>query len=293
MTKTTSDFDDIKKESMFKLTVKQILKNKLATASLIYILAFLLVIIFAKVIAPYDPVEMHPDFPETPPNAQFLFGTDESGRDILSRVIYGGRISIRVGLISTAISMLFGLPLGLIAGYFGGRAGSVILRIMDIMLAFPGILLALLVVSILGRGVDQVMVAVGIGNIPTIVRVIYSAVLQTREAEYIMAARVIGCDDKRIIIKQILPNVLAPIIVIATMNIASGLLSASSLSFLGLGAQPPSPEWGAMIARGRQNLRVSPWMSIFPGFAIASIVIAFNSLGDALRDAMDPWVRAR
>ena len=293
MAKKNKGLDYVEKQSMLKLTLVQIFKNRLATISFIYIVFVVLVIIFADYIAPYDPIEMHPDFPENPPSAAFLFGTDESGRDILSRVIYGGRISIRVGMISTAISMIIGLPLGLIAGYFGGTVGSIILRAMDIMLAFPGILLALIVVSILGRGVDQVMVAVGIGNIPTIVRVIYSAVLSAREAKYIMAARVIGCDDKRIIVRQILPNVLAPIIVIATMDIASGLLSASSLSFLGLGAQPPSPEWGAMIARGRQNLRVSPWMSIFPGIAIASIVIAFNSLGDALRDAMDPWVRAR
>lgn len=293
MTKKNMGLDSVEKHLMLKLTLQQIFKNKLATLSIIYILFVLLIIIFADFIAPYSPIEMHPDSPEIAPNATFLFGTDENGRDILSRVIYGGRISIRVGLISTVISMIIGLPLGLIAGYFGSTVSSLILRSMDVMLAFPGVLLALIVISILGRGVDQVMVAVGIGNIPTIVRVVYSAVLSAREAEYIMAARVIGCDDKRIIIKHILPNILAPIIVIATMYIASGLLSASSLSFLGLGAQPPSPEWGAMIARGRQNLRMAPWMSLFPGFAIASIVIAFNSFGDALRDALDPWIRAR
>lgn len=282
-----------KSNSLVLLTIEQILRNKLAVAALIYLIFFLILIIFADKIAPYDPVEIHPRDSLLAPNETYIMGTDDSGRDIFSRILHGGRISVRVGFISTAISLLIGIPLGLLSGYSGGTLQFVILRAMDIMLAFPGILLALVVVSILGRGVNQVMIAVGIGNIPTVVRVVNGAVLATKESEFITAAKCIGAKNSRIMARHILPNVLAPIIVIATMNIASGLLSASSLSFLGLGAQPPSPEWGAMISRGRMNLRMSPWMSTYPGLAIASIVISFNTIGDALRDALDPWIRQR
>ena len=275
------------------LTIEQLLRNKLAVAALIYLFVFMILIIFAGKVAPFDPVEIHPRDSLLAPNETYIFGTDDSGRDIFSRILHGGKISVRVGFISTTISLLIGVPLGLLSGFNGGKLQFLILRIMDIMLAFPGILLALVVVSILGRGVNQVMVAVGIGNIPTVVRVVNGAVISAKECEYVTAAKCIGAKNSRIMTRHILPNVLAPIIVIATMNIASGLLSASSLSFLGLGAQPPSPEWGAMISRGRMNLRMSPWMSTYPGLAIASIVISFNTIGDALRDALDPWIRAR
>ena len=275
------------------LTLRQISKNKLAVAATIYLLAVILIIIMADVIAPFDPTEMHMEDSLVAPNATYKFGTDDAGRDIFSRVIYGGRISLRVGFISAAIAMTLGLPLGLASGFYGGKVQTIILRAMDIMLAFPSLLLALIVVAILGKGVEQVMIAVGIANVPTFVRVVNSSVISTKENEYIMAGRLIGASDYRLITRHVLPNIVAPIIVMATLYVAGGILSASSLSFLGLGAQPPSPEWGAMISRGRQNLRLSPWMSTYPGLAISSIVISFNVIGDALRDALDPWIRAR
>lgn len=275
------------------LTLRQIFKNKLAVAATIYLLAFITIIILADVIAPFDPTEMHMEDTLVGPNATYKFGTDDSGRDIFSRVLYGGRISLRVGFISAGIAISLGLPLGLASGFYGGNTQTIILRAVDVMLAFPSLLLALIVVAILGKGVDQVMIAVGIANVPTFVRVVNSSVITMKENEYIMAGRVIGASDFRLVTRHVLPNIVAPVIVMATLYVAGGILSASSLSFLGLGAQPPSPEWGAMISRGRHNLRLSPWMSTFPGLAIASIVISLNVIGDALRDALDPWMRAR
>jgi len=282
-----------KKESYLMLTIRQISKNKLAVVASLYLIFLIIVVILAPLIAPFDPTEMHMDDSLVPPNDIYKFGTDDAGRDVFSRVVYGGRISLKVGFISAAIALTLGLPMGLTSGYYGGKVQFSILRFMDIMLAFPGILLALIVVAILGKGIDQVMIAVGIAHVPTFVRVVNGSVLASKENEYIMAGRLCGANDFRLITRYVLPNIVAPIIVMLTLYVAGGILAASALSFLGLGAQPPSPEWGAMISRGRQNLRQSPWMSAYPGLAISSAVIAFNVVGDALRDALDPWIRAR
>jgi peptide/nickel transport system permease protein len=284
---------ETKPQSQFMLTLNQMRRNRLALVCMAFLLLVFLATIFAPIIAPYDPTEMHTAESLTPPNAKYLFGTDDGGRDILSRVLWGGRISLRVGLISTVIAVSIGLILGLVSGYYGGAIGFIILRLMDLMLAFPGILLALIVVAILGPGIDQAMIAVGIGEIPTFVRVVNSAVVSCKENEYVTGAITVGCRDNRILLRYILPNIMAPIIVMATLFVAGGIFSASSLSFLGLGAQPPSAEWGAMISRGRNTLRLAPWMSTFPGLSIALVVIAINIVGDSLRDALDPWIRAR
>ena len=287
------EIDQSKRNSFFSITIHQLAKNKIALACLGYIIILLLMVIFAPLVTKYDPTEMNADVARQPPNAQHFFGTDEGGRDVFSRVIYGGRISLRVGFVSTALTVLIGLPFGMIAGFYGGTAQFAILRLMDLLMTFPGILLAMVVVAVLGRGVDQVMVAVGVAHVPTFIRIVNSAVISVKENDYITAARSVGARDLHLVTRHIFPNILAPIIVIITLYVASGLLSASSLSFLGLGAQPPSPEWGAMISRGRYAISNSPWLITFPGLAIASVVISFNILGDALRDALDPYIRAR
>ena len=282
-----------KPRSFFQITAQQFAKNRLALACLIYISLLILMVIFAPIITKYDPTEMDADVAKQPPSGQHFFGTDEGGRDTFSRVIYGGRISLRVGFISMALTVLVGLPIALMAGYYGGSFQFLILRLTDLLMTFPGILLALIVVAVLGRGVDQVMVAVGLANVPTFIRIVNSSVISVKENEYITAAKSLGANDIRILWSHILQNILAPIIVMLTLYTASGLLAASSLSFLGLGAQPPSPEWGALISSGRYGIRNEPWLIAFPGLAIASVVISFNILGDTLRDALDPYIRAR
>lgn len=244
--------------------------------------------IFAPLIAPYDPLRINTRNTLAPPSAQHWFGTDDLGRDVFSRVLHGGRISLRVGFIAASISIAGGLLLGLLAGFFGGRVSFVILRFMDLLLAFPGLLLALVIVGTLGPGLDNIMIAVGVGAIPIFTRVVYGSVLQVKQNDYVSAAAALGSTDARIIWRHIIPNVLAPVIVLFTLQVGAAIFSASSLSFLGLGAQPPSPEWGAMVSRGRHELRDAMWMSTFPGLAIAMVILAINILGDSLRDALDP-----
>jgi peptide/nickel transport system permease protein len=244
--------------------------------------------IFAPLIAPYDPLRVNTRNTLAPPSAKHWFGTDDLGRDVFSRVVYGGRISLRVGFIAATISMAGGLLLGLLAGFFGGRVSFLILRAMDLLLAFPGLLLALVIVGTLGPGLDNIMIAVGVGAIPIFTRVVYGVVLQVKQNDYVSAATALGSTDARIIWRHIIPNVLAPVIVLFTLQVGAAIFSASSLSFLGLGAQPPSPEWGAMVSRGRHELRDAMWMSTFPGLAIATVILSINVLGDSLRDALDP-----
>lgn len=271
----------------------QFTKNKIGVACSIYLIIVFLAVIFAPAILPYQYDEMIMEDSLQAPNAKHWLGTDESGRDMLTRIIYGGRISLLVGIVSTGITILIGLPLGLLAGFYGGKVQFVIMRIMDMLQTFPNILLALVVIAILGRGTYQVMVAVGIANIAAFTRVVNSAVIACKESEYLTAARCLGAKDSRLMFRHIFPNITAQIIVMATLYIASGLLAASSLSFLGLGAQPPSPEWGSLISRGRQQIRQATWLVNYPGLMIVSVVVSFNMIGDALRDALDPFIRNR
>jgi peptide/nickel transport system permease protein len=251
------------------------------------IIAFILLAIFAPIISPMDPIEISQDR-RAAPSAEHLLGTDELGRDILSRIIYGARISLRVGLVAISIALTIGAFLGVIAGYVGGWVDAIIMRLTDIMLAFPGILLAIAIVAILGPSLFNVMIAVGIESIPAYVRTARASTLSIKEMEYVMGARAMGASTGRVIFRYIFPNIAAPLIVLATVGVAGSILAAAGLSFLGLGAQPPTPEWGAMLSNARNFLRDAWWMSTFPGISIMLVVLALNMFGDGLRDVLDP-----
>jgi peptide/nickel transport system permease protein len=248
--------------------------------------------VFAPALAPHDPVAMRADSRLMPPGIQAVFGTDVLGRDILSRIIYGGRISLRLGLISVGIASVAGTALGLTSGYYGGLVDLVIMRGVDVLLAFPSILLALIIVYVLGPGTFNLMVAVGVSAMPGYARVIRGSTLSTRELTFVEAARAIGASHRAILLRHIMPNVLSPIMVLATLGMASAILSAAGLSFLGFGASPPTPEWGVMINEGRPYLVQAWWMSTFPGLAMMVTVLGFNLFGDGLRDALDPRLQS-
>jgi peptide/nickel transport system permease protein len=255
-------------------------------------LTLLFLLIVASLAAPLL-TQFSPDSPNlraqlTPPNAQHPFGTDEFGRDILTRVLFGGRISLTVGLIALAIGAVVGTLLGLVAGFYGGRLDSLITWFVDVLLAFPGILLALLVVSVLGVELRNVMLAVGTSMIPRFARLVRGTALSARENLYVEAARVSGATESRTLMRHVLPNIISPVIVLSTLSLGTAIIIASGLSFLGLGAKPPSPEWGAMLSDGRQFLQSNWWVATFPGVAILLTVVAVNLLGDGLRDALDP-----
>jgi peptide/nickel transport system permease protein len=282
-----------KRRGQFMEVWHRLKKNKLAVAGLVVLALLILLALFAEQIAPYFYDDQNISVALTPPgeNPDYILGTDNLGRDILSRLIYGAQISLQVGLIAMAISVAFGVVFGAIAGYFGGRIDNIIMRVMDIMLAIPGILLAIAIAATLGPGMTNAIISVGISGVPSMARVVRSSVLSVREMEYIEAAHAMNASHARIIIKHILPNVLAPIIVQATLGIANAILQACSLSFLGLGVQPPVPEWGAMISNSRPYLRDYSYMVTLPGLAIMITVFAINLLGDGLRDALDPKLK--
>jgi len=267
------------------------MRNRLTRAGAIVIALYLITALVAPYFAPYNPIMQ--DLPNTlkPPNMKNLFGTDEFGRDILTRIIFGARISLLIGAGAVAIAFVLGTILGTSAAYYGGRVDSIVMRIMDIMLSFPAILLAIVIVTILGPRLINVLIAVGIQSTPMFARMIRGSVLSVKENEYVLAARALGANDLRMIINHILPNSMAPMIVLATLRIGTAIITASGLSFLGLGAQPPTPEWGAMLATGRNYLRAAPWVATIPGLAIMTVVFGFNLLGDGLRDAMDPRMK--
>ncbi len=247
--------------------------------------------ILAPAIAPYDPADMGVGPSLAPPSLAHLFGTDTFGRDIFSRVLHGAHLSLMVGLVAVAIEASVGVIVGLVAGYYGGWIDAVLMRCVDVLLAFPGILLALAIVSILGISLTNLMIAVGIGGIPSFARLIRGSTLSVKENLYVTVARSIGAVDNTIIFRHILPNIVSPVIVYATLRIAFAIIATSSLSFLGLGAKSPSPEWGVMLSDGREFMRVAPWVTTFPGLAIMLSVLGINLLGDGLRDVLDPRLR--
>ncbi|MFE1625947.1 ABC transporter permease [Brevibacillus reuszeri] len=266
-------------------------KNKLAMVGLAIIIFFVLIAVFAPMIAPYPYDQGELVMKNKPPSEEHWFGTDYNGRDVLSRVVYGARISLWVGTFSVIGSVVAGTILGLLAGYYGRWIDMIISRVFDIMLAFPSILLAIAIVAILGPSLQNALLAIAIINIPTFGRLVRSRVLSLKEEEFVMAARAIGMKDSRILMQHILPNSLAPIIVTGTMGIATAIIEAAALGFLGLGAQAPEPEWGKMLSDSRQYIQKAPWTVIFPGLSIMLTVLGFNLIGDGLRDALDPRMK--
>ncbi|MFO8149637.1 MAG: ABC transporter permease [Trueperaceae bacterium] len=257
------------------------------------ILALALVALFGASLAPYDPMAMDFTARFAPPSWAHPFGTDDFGRDVFSRVLYGAAVSFQVAFIAVGISGLAGVALGLTAGYRGGWIDEVIMRVMDVLFAFPAVLLAITVMAILGRGVENAMIAIAIVYAPIFARVTRGAVISVRDREFVTAARALGQSQLRIMLRHVLPNALGPIIVQTSLSLAFAILAEAALSFFGLGTQPPDPSWGRMLSEGRGFLQQAPWMGIFPGLAIMVSVLGFNTLGDGLRDVLDPRFRGR
>lgn len=266
-------------------------QNKLAVFSALVILAIIILAVFAPVFSPYDPAAQSLRERLAAPSAEHWLGTDKLGRDILSRIIYGARVSLVIGLLPTFISMFIGTILGLFAGYYGGKTDFVIMRLADIMLAFPSLLLAMVVMYTLGGGIVNIFIALSLVNWASTARVVRAQTLSLKEAEYVEAARSMGVRKTTIIFRHILPNCLPSLIVLFTLNIPSAILSESSLSFLGVGAQPPSASWGLAVTEGKRYLFSEPWVPLAPSVAIMILVMAFNFLGDGLRDVLDPYLK--
>jgi peptide/nickel transport system permease protein len=267
------------------------------SSSLVVGAAILLVVVFSAIfapqISPYDPIDQDFASQLLPPSVHHLFGTDEFGRDVFSRVVYGARVALRVGLVADAIATALGVLLGVVAGFFAGWLDAVITRLIDVMLAFPYLLLAMIVVAILGPGLTNAMVAIAIVYTPQMARVVRGVVLSVKEQEFIEAARAMGTGGFRTLGRHILPNIVSPIIVMATLTVGFMIVETAGLSFLGLGASPPTAEWGSMLATGRAFMLTAAWIATFPGLAILVTVVAFNLIGDGLRDLLDPRLRGR
>ncbi len=270
--------------------LRRFMRNAGAVAGAVTLVAWIVVALLGPTAVPYDPLEPM-GMARQPPSGEFWFGTDMLGRDVFSRVLVGSQISLQLGLISVVLGGLPGVTLGLVAGYFGGHVDTLISRVVDAMLAFPSILLALVVIAALGPNLRNVMIAVGVGTIPLYARLVRGSVLSVKRLPYVEAARVLGNPTGRIMIRHVLVNCYAPIVVLSTLQVGNAILVGSGLSFLGLGAQPPTPEWGLMSAEGRDVLRRAWWISTFPGLAILSVVVACNLVGDGLRSALDPRMR--
>jgi len=271
--------------------------NRGAVIGLCFFMALILVAIFAPLIAPHDPIQQFRDAMKVPPfweeggSTKFLLGTDAVGRDILSRLIYGSRYSLFIGVVVVTISMVTGVTIGLIAGFFGGNVDTLIMRVMDIILAFPSLILALVLVAVLGPGLTNAMIAIALVLQPHFARLTRAAVMAEKNREYVIAAKLAGASKLRLMFKTILPNCTGPLIVQGTLSFSNAILDAAALGFLGQGAQPPTPEWGTMLAEAREFITSAWWMVTFPGLAILLTVLAINLMGDGLRDALDPKLK--
>lgn len=283
----------IKKRSQFSSILFRYKKNKLAIVGLFIFLLMFLIAVFADQIVSYeeDAISQHISNRMKPPNTENILGTDQYGRDYFARIVFGARISMFVGLATVSIAMTSGALIGSISAYFGGRVDNILMRIMDIFLAIPGIVLAIAIVGALGPSLINLLIAMSISRIPQFARVVRSAILPIKNQEFIEAARACGTSDVRIIMKHILPNAIGPIIVQATLHMATTIIGITSLSFIGLGVQPPTPEWGSMLADARTQMRYNPYLVISPGVAIILVVLSLNFIGDGLRDALDPRLK--
>ncbi len=284
-------FGKKRSNSPLMIAFSVLLRKKVAMAGLVGVALMVLMSIFAPLLAPGDPTKILYEHIQEPPSAAHIFGTDDLGRDIFSRVIWGGRESMRTGYLAVMIGLGGGVLVGLISGYMGGTVDAVIQRIVEIFLAFPGILLLLSIVAALGPSLFTVMIAIGISNIPGYSRLVRGSVIGAKNRDYVLAARVIGSTHMRIMFRHILPNIIAPILIYATLGLGGAIMMTAGLSYLGLGAQPPSPEWGAMLNYARSYLTTAWWMSAFPGLAVFISVLSINIFGDGLRDALDPKTR--
>lgn len=274
--------------SQWRLAVERYLRNKPAIVGLAMLFVLIACVVFAPYLATYDPTSIDYNYIRKPPNADHIFGTDNLGRDIYSRVLWGGRDSLRVGMVAVLISIIGGVLLGLFSAFAGGLVDNLIQRFVDLTFAFPTILLLLSIVAALGPNLTTVLIAIGISGIPGYSRLMRGSVLQALNTEYVLAARLAGASNLRLMFRHILPNVLAPIIIYGTLGLGGGIMITAGLSYLGLGAQPPAPEWGAMLNEGRTYLQSAPWMSIYPGMAVFLAILSINLIGDGLRDALDP-----
>lgn len=282
-----------KKRSQLAEIWQRLRRNKMAMLGLAILIVLALLAIFADVICDYDTmvVAQNMSIRLQGPSKAHIFGTDEFGRDIFARIIHGARVSLVVGLISVSVSLILGGALGAFAGFYGGTVDMVIMRVLDVFLAVPSILLSMTIVAALGTDLIFVMIAIGISSVPNFARIVRAAVMGVKDQEFVEASRAMGASNASIIFKEVLPNCLAPIIVQSTLSVAGAILSTASLSFIGLGVQPPDPEWGAMLSSGRQYIRDAIHLTVFPGLAIIITVLALNLLGDGLRDALDPRLK--
>jgi ABC-type dipeptide/oligopeptide/nickel transport system permease subunit len=282
----------IREPSPFREKWVRLLRNKAAVAGLAIITLFVIFAIFAPLIAPRDPLEQTIAMRKSPPFTEgYILGTDELGRDMLSRLIFGARLSMIIGVISVGIAMVGGVALGVVSGYIGGWFDRIIMRLIDIMLAFPYVLLTIVIVAVLGPSLGNAMIAIGISQLPRYVRLVRASVLAEKESDYVLAERSIGTSHLELMFGSILPNSMAPVIVQATLGVGEAILSSAALSFLGLGAQPPAPEWGLMIASSREFVTSAWWIVTLPGLATLLAVLGFNLLGDGLRDVLDPRLK--
>lgn len=279
--------------NLYSDAARRFWRNRVALAGLVVLILLILVAIFAPLLALHDPTHQYLNHRLEGPNQYFPLGTDNLGRDISARLVYGARISLPTGLIAVCIALLIGVPIGTAAGYFGKWTDIILMRGCDVILAFPGILFAIWLISIFGSNLRNVMIAVGLFSVPGFARLVRSTVLSAKESDFITAERAIGAGTGRILTRHILPNVIQPVIILGSLRVASAILAAAGLSFLGLGVQPPTPEWGAMLSEGRAYLTLAWWVAFFPGLAIMITVLATNMAGDGLRDALDPRQQGR
>jgi peptide/nickel transport system permease protein len=273
--------------------IKELSRNRMAAAGSIFILAILAFAVFAPFIAPYDPAHIDTDNILAAPSAGHIFGTDTLGRDIFSRIIYGSRISLSIGFIAVGIAIMIGIAFGSIAGYYGGRVDSILMRFVDIMLCFPTFFLILAVIALLEPSIFNIMIVIGATSWMSVARLVRAEVLSLKERDYVTCARVMGASDTWIIFRHLIPNAIAPVLVSATLGIGGAILVESALSFLGIGVQPPTPSWGNILMDGKSTLGVAWWLTIFPGIFITLTVLAYNLLGEALRDMLEPRLKER
>ncbi len=264
------------------------MKNRPAVIGAGVVMGIALLAAIAPMIAPYDPLKVDLRSSLQGPSPAHLFGADELGRDTLSRILYGGRLSLSIAVVGVAIALGLGVLLGPVAGYYGGWTDRIVMRTMDVMLAFPSIILAIMVIAIMGPGLESTMLAVGVSSVPTFARIARASTLALRNEEFVFAAQAVGATDKHILRLHIVPNLLTPLIVQSTLRLSTMILTAAGLSFIGLGVQPPAPEWGTMMSEARSALRASPYAIAFPGFVLMLVVLGFNMFGDGLRDVLDP-----